>query len=161
MRRMVVIGAAALVLGVAAAAWAQTGAEESADENGESDKSAWDRPASVGLASVLEDLVGDGTITRQQADAIITAVEEKRSAARATRQEVKALLASFWDDGVLTADEIAQLPNADRITAADGPLADALADGQVTREGVKEIRGDFTVRLGHYGGPERGFRGHR
>ena len=161
MRRMVVIGAAALVLGAAAAAWAQTGSEESAGENGVSEKGAWEHPARVGLGGVLDELVEDGTITRQQADAILAAVEEKRSAARATRQEMKALLDSFWDDGVLTADEVAQLPNADRITDAGGPLADALADGQITKEEMEELKGRFPGRRGHHGGPGKGFRGHR
>ena len=158
MRRMVVIGAAALVLGVAAAAWAEAGSGESAGESGDSDK----KPAAgAGLGSVLADLVEDGTITQEQADAIIAAVEEKRSAARAALQEMKDLLDSFWDDGVLTAEEIAQFPSADRITAADGPLADALDDGQITEEEMEELRGRIPERRGHHGGPGKGLRGHR
>ena len=158
MRRMVLIGAAALVLGVAAAAWAQAGSEEALEENGDADR---EHPAGVGLGSVLADLVGDGTITQEQADAIIAAVEEKRSAARAAFQEMKGLLDSFWDDGVLTAEEIAQLPNAHRITDTDGPLADALTDGQITKEEMEEIRGRIPERRGHHGGPGKGLRGHR
>ncbi|WP_420612958.1 hypothetical protein [Candidatus Spongiisocius sp.] len=166
MRRMFVIGAAALVLGLGAAAWAQTGSEESAGENGESTGKAWEHPVRVGLDGVLADLVEDGTITQIQADAIIAAVEERRSAARAAREEFKALLDAFWDDGVLTADEIAQLPNADRITAADGPFSDALSDGQITKEEMEEINGRVPDRRGHHGrghhgGPGKGFRGHR
>ena len=158
MRRMVVVGAAVLVLGVAAIAWAQTGSEES---DGEFAEEAWEHPARAGLDSVLADLVEDGTITQEQADAIMVAIEEKRSAARAARAEMKGLLRSFWEDGVLTSDEIAQLPNADRITDADGPFADALADGQITKEEMEEIKGRFPGRRGHDGGPGKGFRGHR
>lgn len=158
MRRMVLIGAAALVLGVAAAAWAEAGSGDSAGESGDSDK---EHPAGVGLGSVLAELVEDGTITQEQADAIIAAVEEKRSAARAAFQEMKGLLDSFWDDGMLTAEEIAQLPNAHQITGADGPLADALTDGQITKEEMKEIRGRIPERRGHHGGPGKGLRGHR
>ena len=161
MRRLFVIGAAALVLGVAAAAWAQTDSEESAGENGEPEVGAREHPAGLGLGSILADLVEDGTITQEQADAIIAAVEEKRSAARAARQEMKTLLDSFWEDGVLTADELAQLPNADRITATDGPLADALADGQITKEEMEEARDRMPGRRGHHGGPGKGLRGHR
>ncbi|MXZ68103.1 MAG: hypothetical protein F4Z17_03725 [Acidimicrobiia bacterium] len=74
---------------------------------------------------------------------------------------MKGLLDSFWDDGVLTAEEIAQLPNAHRITGADGPLADALTDGQITKEEMEEIRDRIPERRGHHGGPGKGLRGHR
>ena len=161
MRRMFVIGAAALVLGLGAAAWAQTGSEEPAGEDGEPTGNAWEHPVRVGLDSVLADLIEDGTITQTQADAIIAAVEERRSAARATREEFKALLDAFWDDGVLTADEIAQLPNADRITAADGPFSEALSDGQITKDEIRELKGRGSGRRGHHGGPGKSFPGHR
>ena len=161
MRRMVLIGAAALVLGVAAVAWAGPGPEAGTGEAGESAGEKSEHRRGMGLGSVLADLVEDGTITQEQADAIIAAVEEKRSAARAARQQMKALLDSFWEDGVLTSEEIAQLPNADRIADADGPFADALADGQITKEEMEEIKGRFPGRRGHHGGPGKGFRGHR
>ena len=169
MRRVFLIGAAALVLGLGAAAWAQTGSEESAgetEESGESAGEAWEHPARAGLDSVLAVLVEDGAITQEQADAIIAAVDEKRSAARAAREEMKALLDTFWEDEVLTAEEIAQFPHADRIIAADGPFSDALSDGQITKEELEEIKGKVPGSRGHHGrghhgGPGKAFRGHR
>ena len=132
MRKVVIAGVAVLVLGVAAAAWAQP-------------RNAWDgdgRRAERGKATeqVLADLVADGTITQAQSDAILAAFEAKRAEVAAAREELRAQLDSFWSDDVLTADEIAQLPFADRFTGTNGPLADALQDGQLTKEEVDEIR---------------------
>ena len=41
---------------------------------------------------------------------------------------------------MLTSDEISQLPLADRVTDAEGPYAEAMEDGQITKEEMDEIR---------------------
>jgi hypothetical protein len=86
--------------------------------------------------TVLADLVADGTITQVQADAIVAAFE----AQRAEMQENRTLLEGFWEDDVLTAEEIAQLNEPNRFTATDSPFAEALADGELTRDEVEAIR---------------------
>jgi hypothetical protein len=90
------------------------------------------------LDSVLADLVGDGTIDQSQADAITAAVQAKAEAAQAEGQAQRQLIKGFLEDGVITADELAQLPEGSLLTDPDGPFADALADGKITAE---ELRG--------------------
>jgi hypothetical protein len=105
-------------------------------------------PAAAGslLADVLADLVGDGTITQQQSDAITDAVdtrlEEKRAEMEQRRDEMRAAheqLQTFLEDEVITQEELDQLP-------ADHPLRSletALDDGQITLDELQALRGGF------------------
>ncbi len=88
------------------------------------------------LQSVLADLVTDGVIDQAQSDAIVAALEAKRDEYAAARD----LMQSFWEDGVLTSEEIAQLPEPNVFIDPDGPFADALADGELTSDEVDAIR---------------------
>ena len=96
------------------------------------------------LTEVLADLVVDGTISQAQSDAIVDALEAKvedlRTEAQARGQqmrEVARMIRTFLEDGVITQDEIDQLP-------ADSPLReiwDSIAEnGQVTLEQLRELR---------------------
>lgn len=81
------------------------------------------------LRSVLDPLVTNGTITSAQEQAIVDAWVAKRDELKAERQQLRA----FLSDGVLTADELAQLP-------ADSPfqqLKPLMKNGQIT---VAELR---------------------
>ena len=81
-------------------------------------------PVAPYLKSVLDPLVAGGTITSAQEQAIIDAWAAKRDELKAVRQQLRAFLA----DGVLTADELAQLP-------ADSPLQQLkplMTNGQIT-----------------------------
>ncbi len=138
MRKAVIIGAVVLLVGTATAVWANTDASDSDAESGDR---TWGHRFGSGLSDVLAELVEDQTITSAQADAIIAAVESKRAEFVAARAEMKELLATFWEDEVLTAEEIAQLPNAERFTAEDSPFADALADGEITKDELAEKKG--------------------
>jgi hypothetical protein len=86
------------------------------------------------LQGVLSDLVGDGTIDQHQADAITSAVQAKAEAAQAERKANRDLIEGFLADGVITSDELAQLPEDSPLRDPNGPFADALADGQITAE---------------------------
>lgn len=86
--------------------------------------------------TVLAELVADGTITQDQADAIVAAFEAKRS----DMQENRTLLEGFWEDDVLSSEEIAQLNEPNRFTAIDSPFAEALTDGELTRDEADAIR---------------------
>ena len=98
------------------------------------------------LADVLADLVGDGTITQQQSDAITDAVdtrlEERRADIKQRRDEMRAAheqLQTFLEDEVITQEELDQLP-------ADHPLRSletALDDGQITLDELQDLRGGF------------------
>ncbi len=94
------------------------------------------------LDDVLTDLVGNGTITQAQADAINDgldqAIADKQAEFEAQRQQAEqtwAQIQTFLEDGVITSDELAQLP-------ADNPIAnfeEILADGQITQEELDSV----------------------
>ncbi len=157
MRKYMIPAAVLLVLVIGTVAWASVGRQGPKVEG------------SIGgpgvLEEVLGDLVEDGTITQNQSDAIVTAIEERKAEAHATWEEHKSQLATFWEDGILTSEEIEQLPMANWITDPDGPLAEALEDGSITKEELDELsryRGGHRGRSGswHRGGHEEGRRHH-
>jgi len=114
------------------------------------------------LDEVLAELVGSGAITQEQSDAITealtTRVEERRAEFEAQREAMEAMrtqIRGFLEDGVISADEIAQLP-------ADNPftnLSDILADGQVTLEELQSV-GPFGGRFFDGPGGHQGRGGH-
>ena len=95
---------------------------------------------------VLADLVEDGTITQAQMDAILAAFEAKKAELEAERSERVSQWKSFWEDGVLTVDEIEQLPISDKFLDEDGPFAEALQDGQITEDELGQIKEDWGHR---------------
>ena len=90
------------------------------------------------LEQVLDDLVAEGTIDQDQADAVLGAIEDKADELREEREAMHELLQSLFEDGVMTSEEAEQLPS-------DHPLLsetfdEAWADGELTREEVSELR---------------------
>jgi hypothetical protein len=109
------------------------------------------------LAEVLADLVGQNVITQQQSDAITdeleTRIEDKRAEFQAEREQMRAQheqLRTFLEDDVITADEVASLPDGGLKAA----LESLLVDGQITRDQLRELR--MLI-----GGPGRGPGHHR
>ena len=94
------------------------------------------------LDDVLDDLVANGTIDQSQADAINDALDQaiadKQAEFEAQREQMEQTweqIQSFLEDGVITSDEIAQLPD-------DNPLSnleDILTDGQITQEELDSV----------------------
>jgi len=94
------------------------------------------------LEKVLKDLVAAGTITQAQADAITSGLKterearaaeakKQREAARAVQKQIR----EFLKDGVITADELAQLP-------ADNPLRNLdklMDDGKITIDELRQL----------------------
>jgi len=98
------------------------------------------------LSDVLDELVSAGTINQAQADAIEKAVDDRRAELRAEREKLREQMQTFLEDGVLSADELAQLPE-------DHPLRNLdqyLEDGQLTTDELRELRG--VGGFGRHGG---------
>ncbi|HEY7024936.1 MAG TPA: hypothetical protein VH371_08255 [Candidatus Limnocylindrales bacterium] len=96
------------------------------------------------LDQVLSDLVKAGTITQEQSDAITKALQQaitdKQTAAEQQRQEAMQQwqqIQGFLSDGVITQDEVNQLP-------ADSPFRqvfDSIAkNGQVSLQQLQQLR---------------------
>ncbi|MGA7280851.1 MAG: hypothetical protein WBZ40_03630 [Acidimicrobiia bacterium] len=90
------------------------------------------------LSEVLSDLVGNGTINQDQADAITSAVRTKIEDGKAQREANRELIQGFLEDGVITSDEMAQLPDDHPFNDPNGPFAEAAADGQLTAAEIRE-----------------------
>lgn len=100
------------------------------------------------LADALADLVADGVITQEQSDAIVGAVDARVEERRKEMQQLRELVARFLEDGVVTAEELEQLPEEHLWRNLD----DFLADGQLTVEELRQLGGPFMHRHGPRGG---------
>ena len=92
------------------------------------------------LSEVLSDLVGDDTIKQEQADAILSAVGAKAEEFKAEREANRELIQSFLEDDVITSSELAQLPDYHPFNDSDGPFAEAVSDGELTRDEIRAIQ---------------------
>ena len=91
---------------------------------------------------MLADLVTKGVITQAQSDAIVAALTTKVDAQRAEMEAQRQAMQQMWtqiqgflSDGVISADELAQLP-------ADNPfskLTGILDDGQITLQELQSL----------------------
>ena len=144
MRKTLVLPIAGLLaIGVAGAALAQSGGAgtpgttdpvaPAAEQPGPDADARPDLKDTI-LSDVLDELVAKGTITRAQADAVVSALDTKRTELRTAREQAREQLRTFWADGVLTQDEIDQLPE----DSAFRNLTTLLDDGKIT---VDELRG--------------------
>ena len=169
MRKIIILVlAGTLVLGVGLIATAQAEeaqTEKSSDDDAESEKRGRHKRGSrfeqaLAVADVLAGLVSDGTLTQAQMDAVVAAVEEARARFVAEHRDVRAMWESFWEDRVLTADEIAQLPFAEELNDPDGPFAPVLEDGQITEGEFEQLeeRFDKGTRGRHRGRVKNGSR---
>jgi len=103
--------------------------------------------ATTVLGDVLADLVDDGTINQQQADTIEDALEQRVSDLRTEAQRLREQMREFLEDGALSADELAQLPEDHPLRNLD----DYLEDGQLSQDELRQLRG-----FGGLGGFGRG-----
>lgn len=102
------------------------------------------------LAEVLDELVAEGTIDQQTADEIAAAIEVKVEEKRASGEfgprghrhgRGHGQLEGLLDDGVISEDELTELPDDHPLNDPDGPAADYL-DGGITEEELDEIRSE-------------------
>jgi hypothetical protein len=94
------------------------------------------------LQSVLANLVTKGTITQAQSDAITQGLQDEITQRQADAQARRALIEGFVADGVITHDEINQLPADDPLRVAFDSIAN---NGQITLDQLRN--------LGPFGGP--------
>jgi len=101
------------------------------------------------LAEVLDGLVSDGTINQSQADAVEGAILAKREELKEkygdrgprARAHRLGILRGLLADGVISADEIAALPEDHPLRTGDSRLSELLDDdGQITREELEAFR---------------------
>lgn len=101
------------------------------------------------LDEVLGGLVSDGTINQSQADAVKEAIQAKRAELkeefgdRGPRAQAhrRGVLRGLLADGVISAEEIAELPEDHPLRTGDSPLSELLEDdGQITREELQDFR---------------------
>lgn len=90
------------------------------------------------LSGVLDELVAENTISQEDADAVLDAVEEKAAGMKADHEAMRELIKGFLEDGVLTKAEFDQLP-------ADNPFAherfdEAWGDDELSQEEIREAR---------------------
>jgi len=124
------------------------------------------------LDEVLDELVADDVIDADQAAEIKAALEAKRDElheqfgdrgprGRGFRGGDRLGLSGFLDDGVIDADELAQLPEGHPLTDPEGPAAAYLEDGQLTQEELQEMHDEFAPShgFGRRGFDGRGFGG--
>jgi polyhydroxyalkanoate synthesis regulator phasin len=95
------------------------------------------------LEEVLDDLVEAGTITREQADSVAEALVAKAQEHAAERRETRQLIEEFLDDEVISEDELARLPEEHPFNDENGPFAEALEDGELSRDEIQESRPHF------------------
>ena len=121
--------------------------DDSPDSTEETNVGPFKNHGSV-LEDVLSDLVEDGTIDQSQADAIVEALDAKTAEFRTAAQDLRGLIAGFLEDGVITAEELDQLPDVFPFNNLERVFGDALDDGELTLDEFNEAfppprRGQF------------------
>lgn len=101
------------------------------------------------LGEVLGALVADGTLDQGQADAVKAALEAKHEEVRAqfgewredhpARFERDLNMGGIFEDGVVDADELADLPDDHPLKDPDGPAAEFLDDGELSTDDLREL----------------------
>jgi hypothetical protein len=99
------------------------------------------------LETVLADLVSNGTITQAQSDAITGALQTAIDDKQAEMEARRTLIQGFVEDGVITQDEINQLPEDDPLRAAFNSIAN---DGQISLDQLRDLGPGFGPG-GHHG----------
>lgn len=146
------IAAGVLVAGVAVAGVVAGSTAEAQDAPPGTEAPTSDRPGhKTVIKDVLDELVADGEITQGQADIILAAIQEKREEFAANHPDgfrrgfrrgahFGFNLRGLLEDGVIDAAELAELPEGNPLTDPDGPFAEALEDGEITVEELREVR---------------------
>ncbi len=153
-RTLTAVLAAGILVAGAFAVTALVGGVATAQEEPAEHPAPPDLPRAGELVDqVLADLVAEDVISQQQADAVAEALsarleevkeelgewrEERREWRREHRGRIFRL-GALLEDGVIDADELAELGEDHPFNDPDGPAAEYLDDGQLTAEEVRAI----------------------
>ena len=146
MKRLIASVAAAGIL-VAGAFVASTATDSPAEAQTPEDTTTQERPERPDKGAVLDEVLGElvdaGTINQSQATAVKEALQAKHEELKANRPDgerrrhhrghLRDQIQELLDDGVISAEEIAELPDGHPFKNADGPFAELIQDGQITQ----------------------------
>ncbi len=136
-KRIIPVMVGLLALGSATIAVAQTPSEEQ-------------RPQTI-LETVLDELVDEGELTEDQAEAVIDRVRERTETIRERTREARELMREktqafldrtreAWKDGSLSEEELGSVPLGEWLSGLAEKLKSALDDGELTSEELAELR---------------------
>jgi hypothetical protein len=97
----------------------------------------------VTVEAALQALVADGTLTQDQVDAVLEALQAAlQQRPHPVRRGMRAgwQIAEMLEDGVIDAAELAELPAGHPLADPEGSAADYLDDGQLTEAELAELR---------------------
>ena len=92
------------------------------------------------LESVLRGLVDEGTLSQNQSDSVLSAVESKKITIKAERQEIKDLIKEMLEDGEITVLELDSVTTIDqeKIDRFKERFSEELEDGVISEEEFKD-----------------------
>jgi polyhydroxyalkanoate synthesis regulator phasin len=103
------------------------------------------------LEDVLSDLVEEGTLSQNQSDSVLSAVESKKLTLKAEREEIKNLINEMLEDGKITIVELDSVATIDqeKIDRFKERFSEELEDGVISEEEFKDnIKSHY--RKGHH-----------
>ena len=103
------------------------------------------------LEDVLSDLVEEGTLSQNQSDSVLSAVESKKLTMKAERKEIKNLINEMLEDGKITIVELDSVATIDqeKIDRFKEHFSEELEDGVISEEEFKDnIKSHY--RKGHH-----------
>ena len=103
------------------------------------------------LEDVLSDLVEEGTLSQNQSDSVLSAVESKKITIKAERQEIKDLIKEMLEDGEITVLELDSVTTIDqeKIDRFKERFSEELEDGVISEEEFKDNIKSYH-RKGHH-----------
>ena len=95
-------------------------------------------PRALGfLGGVLDDLVGDGEISQDDADTVLNAVAEAMEEAKSERMEIREAIKEAFEDGELTEQEASILPDDHWLFSER--FDEAWEDGVLSKQEIREL----------------------
>ena len=92
------------------------------------------------LEGVLRGLVEEGTLSQNQSDSVLSALESKKLTIKAERQEIKDLIKEMLEDGEITVLELDSVTTKDqeKIDRFKERFTEELKDGVISEEEFKD-----------------------